>query len=333
MTFQFRPAVRSEVGLIIGLAGGTGSGKTYSAFRIAKGIAGDRPFAVVDSEAGRAKHYADQFRFDHGDLKAPFRPDAYVEAIEAADSAGYPVIIVDSMSHEWAGDGGVLDWQEEEFERLGNRDAVKLLSWSKPKQSHKRMVTRLLQCRAHLILCFRAEPHVEMTKDDKGKTVIKPKQGFTGYNGWFPVTEKMLPFELTVSFMLMAEQPGIGRPIKLQAQHKGMFPAGAALDEDSGRRIAEWARGGATINGGAPVGTTDGLGDGGSSGVASTITPSQAADLHIMCVDNDIPTARLKRAAGLADGDPFERMPAAKYDGALSFIKGIIAKRAEDQHA
>ena len=73
MTFTFRPAIREDVGLLIGLAGGTGSGKTYTAMRLASGIAGDKRFCVIDTEAGRAKHYADQFKFDHGDLKPPRR--------------------------------------------------------------------------------------------------------------------------------------------------------------------------------------------------------------------------------------------------------------------
>ncbi len=118
MTFQFREAKREGVGLLIGLAGGTGSGKTFSAFRLASGIAGNRKFAVIDTEAGRALHYADQFRFDHGDLRGPFNPDAYIEAIAAADDAGYPAIVVDSTSHLWAGDGGILDWREAELDRL-----------------------------------------------------------------------------------------------------------------------------------------------------------------------------------------------------------------------
>jgi dephospho-CoA kinase len=66
MSFSFRPGVRENVGLLIGLAGGTGSGKTYSAMELAAGISGDKPFAVIDSEARRALHYADRFRFDQG---------------------------------------------------------------------------------------------------------------------------------------------------------------------------------------------------------------------------------------------------------------------------
>jgi hypothetical protein len=250
MAFTFRPAVRENVGLLIGLSGGTGSGKTYSAFRLAKGIAGDRPFAVIDTEAGRAKHYADAFHFDHGDLKPPFRPDAYADAIGAADKAGYPVIIVDSMSHEWAGEGGVLDWQEDELQRMAGddykrREACKMAAWIQPKIAHKQMVQRLLQVRAHLILCFRAEPKIEMVRNEQGKMEIVEKKSLTGLHGWIPITEKNLPYELTASFLLMADRPGVPQPIKLQEQHRALFPLDEPITEASGARLAAWAKGGA----------------------------------------------------------------------------------------
>ena len=244
MSFQFKPAVRENVNLLIGLAGGTGSGKTYTAMRLAAGIAGDKPFALIDTEAGRGNHYADQFKFDHGDLLPPFRPATYTEAIQAADAAGYPVIVVDSMSHVWSGDGGVLDWQEEEFQRMGGKETVKMASWIKPKVAHKHMVAKLLQVRAHLILCFRAEEKIEMVKGEDGKMKIVKKQGPTGLDGWMPICEKSLPFELTTSFLLTADAPGIGKPIKLQEQHRPLFPLDRPITEKSGRLIAKWAMGG-----------------------------------------------------------------------------------------
>lgn len=269
MTIMFRRAVRESVGLIIGLAGSSGSGKTYSAMRLASGIAGERPFAVIDTEGGRAKHYADKFAFDHADLHAPFTPEAYSEAIALADKEGYPVIVIDSFSHEWAGEGGVMDMQEEEFERMGHRDTMKMASWIKPKGRHKKMVQKLLQCRAHLILCMRAEEKIDMIKVD-GKTKIVPKEGPAGFKGWLPICEKNLPYELIVSFLMMADNPGVGIPIKpLQDQLRPLFPEGLQLDERAGRLIAEWARGGKP---GAPA-TTAG------NGVLSTqerLTPSQA---------------------------------------------------------
>ena len=258
MTFTFRPALRENVGLLIGLIGASGSGKTYTAMRLAAGIAGSKPFAVIDTEAGRAQHYADAFRFDHGDLKPPFRPDAYADAIKAADEAGYPVIVVDSFSHEHAGEGGLLDWHEEEFQRMGGRDSVKMTAWIKPKSAHKKMVQRLLQVRAHLILCFRAEEKVEIIKDENGKTKIVPKKSPTGIHGWTPICEKNLPYELTASFLLTADAPGVPKPIKLQAQHRELFPLDKAITEQSGARIAEWAKGStaAPQGGSAPLATS-----------------------------------------------------------------------------
>ena len=250
MPFTFRPAVRENVPLLVGLSGGTGSGKTYTAMRLAHGIAPDTPFAVIDTEAGRAKHYADQFRFDHGDLMPPFTPDRYADAIAAADAAKYPVIVVDSTSHEWAGDGGILDAQEAELDRMAGsdwkkREACKMAAWIKPKMAHKHMVQRLLQIRAHLILCFRAEPKVEMVREGS-KMVITEKKSLVGLNGWIPITEKNLPFELTASFLLMAERPGVPLPIKLQEQHRAIFPLDRPITEDAGVRLAEWAKGGTT---------------------------------------------------------------------------------------
>jgi AAA domain len=249
MAFTFRAAAREDVSLLIGLSGGTGSGKTYSAMRLAKGIAGDRPFAVIDTEAGRAKHYADAFRFDHGDLLPPFTPDAYANAIAAADTAKYPVIVVDSASHEWAGEGGVLEAQEAELYRMAKddytrREACKMASWIKPKTAHKHMVQRLLQVRAHLILCFRAEPKIEMVKGAEGKWEIREKQSLTGLHGWMPICEKNLPFEMTASFLLMADRPGVPQPIKLQQQHRALFPLDQPITEACGAALDVWARGG-----------------------------------------------------------------------------------------
>lgn len=273
MTFSFRPAVRQNVGLLIGLASGTGGGKTMSAMRLATGIVGRAgKFAVIDTESGRARHYAprpgeapnfkDSFNFDCADLRAPFTPAAYVEAILAADAAGYGVIIVDSTSHVWAGDGGCLDMHDDaveravvkardlakskgwQFDEARTRDACNIAAWIEPKGEHKDMVQKLLQVRAHLILCFRAEEKIEIVKEN-GKTVVRPKQSLAGKDGWVPVCEKNLPFELTVSFLMTADAPGVPKPIKLQEQHKALFPLDRPLGEESGKLIAAWANGAA----------------------------------------------------------------------------------------
>lgn len=259
MSIEFRPAKREAVSLLIGLAGASGSGKTFSALELARGLAGDRTFALIDTEAGRALHYADRFAFDHAALDPPFRPDRYLEAIAAADKAGYPVVIVDSASHEHAGDGGLLDWHDAELDRMAGddwakRERVKMAAWIAPKQAHKRFVSRLLQMRAHVILCFRAEEKIEIARGQDGRTEIRPKRTLTGLDGWVPVCEKTLPFELTLSLLLTPDAPGVPRAIKLQEQHRPMVPLDRPLDAAAGAALAAWAAGDPAA-GPAPAGT------------------------------------------------------------------------------
>lgn len=121
-----------------------------------------------------------------------------------------------------------------------------MASWIKPKMAHKQMVQRLLQVRAHLILCFRAEPKIEMVRGENGKLEIREKQSLTGLHGWIPVCEKSLPYELTASLLLMPDRPGVPQPIKLQEQHKALFPLDQPITEASGTQLAAWAKGAAT---------------------------------------------------------------------------------------
>jgi hypothetical protein len=256
MSYLFRPAIREQVGLLIALVGASGSGKTMSAMKLASGIVGKgNRFCVIDTEARRALHYADMFQFDYAELHEPFTPEAYTEAILAADAAGYKAIVVDSMSHEWAGGGGVLEMSEAELQRMAGddyrkREACRMAAWIKPKMSHKKMVQRLLQVKAHLIMCFRSEEKVKMEKDANNKTVIVPI-------GWQPICSKELPYEMTASFLLTPDKPGMPVPLKLQEQHKALFPLDKPVNEDSGRLVAAWAGGGTVKKEDAPPGFID----------------------------------------------------------------------------
>lgn len=245
----FKRAVRERIWMMVSLAGGTGSGKTYSAMELATGLSGGKPFAVIDTENGRARHYADRFCFDSCDITAPFCPSVYHDAIDAADSAGYPVIVIDSMSHEQAGEGGLIDMAEDQLDKIAGHDFVKrnacaLLAWKEPKRQHKKMFGRMLSCRAHVILCFRAEEKIEMVKNQKtNRMEAKPKKSAIGMDGWMPIAEKNLPWEATCSFMFFATNPGIPVPIKLQEQHKQFFKPGEYITRDSGILLGRWASG------------------------------------------------------------------------------------------
>lgn len=262
---QFVPAVREKVGLIIGVMGGTGSGKTLTGLLLARGLCGgdDSKIAVLDTEAGRALHYAPPkgakpseftFGFMHADLKPPFTPEAYIEAIETANAAGFEAIVIDSASHEYAGDGGLDDIHEAELDRMAGdddskRDRLSIMAWKRPKQRHKKFVARLLQSRAHLILCFRAEEKMKISKVKEGnfnKTVIIAAEDLAINQRWVPVTEKRLPFELTLSLLFTVDRPGVAIPIKLEAQHRQAVPLDRPIGEAAGRALREWSYGGTT---------------------------------------------------------------------------------------
>jgi hypothetical protein len=146
--------------------------------------------------------------------------------------------------------------QEEEWAKNNHAEWARMSSWIKPKLAHKAMVSKLLQVRAHVILCFRAEAKIDMVKDSNGKTVIVPKEGPGGFRGWLPITEKNLPYELTASFLFMAEAPGVPIPMKLQEQHRPFFPTDRVVTEEAGQRLAEWARGGSAPSQPIPAAAT-----------------------------------------------------------------------------
>lgn len=259
MSTIFKPAAREQTSLLIAIAGSSGSGKTYSALKLATGLADGGKIAFIDTEAGRGLHYADQFKFDHAEIKAPFKPETYIEAIQAADKAGYKVIIIDSMSHEYEGEGGLLDWAAD-LEASGTKSPA---NWKEPKQAHKRMMSRLLQCRAHLIFCLRAEEKMLLKQEPqfepdgaprmwKGKqvtkTVVIASSDRPLLERWAPLCEKRFMYEITLSLLMLPDQPGIPHPIKLQEQHLGAFPVDALVNEECGKKLAAWAKGGRPIN-------------------------------------------------------------------------------------
>jgi len=236
--FDFRPAVRENVSLLIALAGASGSGKTYSALRLAKGLAPTGKIAFIDTEARRGLHYADQFEFMHADMRPPFRPENFLAGIRAAEKAGAEVVIIDSFSHEYDGEGGITDWAAE-IEAAGAKSPG---NWKVPKLAHKKLMNALLQCRASIIFCLRADEKIKIAKEG-GRTVVEQL-------GWMPIAEKRFIFEMTASFTLTPDKPGLPQfdlPHKLQSQHRHMFPANQPIGEESGRLLAEWARGGEPI--------------------------------------------------------------------------------------
>lgn len=248
--FQDSPAIRGQTALLFGLIGPSGSGKTYSALRLATGmqrVLGGEIF-VIDTESGRAKHYADMFKFRHVPFGAPFSPFDYITAIEHCVQKGAKTIIIDSMSHEHSGQGGVLEWHAEEVERIMAawrcvEEKANIPAWGKPKAARRKLINFLTQANCNFILCFRAKDKIKI---GGGKVVQL---------GWMPDAGEEFVFELTGKSLLLpgaggvptwkSDQVGEQTMIKLPEQFRGIFSGadGKPLDEDIGEKLARWAAG------------------------------------------------------------------------------------------
>lgn len=163
---MFKKAERKQARLRLALAGPSGSGKTYSALQMAKGLGSK--IAVIDTEHGSASLYADAAEFDVMELHAPYSPERYVEAIQAAEAAGYDVLIIDSYSHEWTGPGGCLEINDETAKSKfkGNTWSA----WSETTPRHRKLTDKILTSPLHIICTMRSKTE---TVQGEGKKIVK----------------------------------------------------------------------------------------------------------------------------------------------------------------
>lgn len=231
-------AVREKTFTLTSIAGPSGSGKTYSALLYARGLVGpEGRIGFIDTENKRSRFYADVAGgFDVIDLDPPFTSQRYIEAIRAFEDAGYTAIIVDSISHEWEGTGGVLE-QAEAIEQKTNRAG--LHCWQKPKAGHKKLMNELLQTRAHLIFCCRVKEKVTQVKVN-GKTEIVNE-------GFVVVQEKSFIYEMTVSMML-AEGTHVPLIQKCPGDLLVAFPDGKRIMIDTGGTVRQWSDQGVAVD-------------------------------------------------------------------------------------
>lgn len=182
MSIQFRKAERKQAKLRLALCGPSGSGKTYSALLVAKGLGGK--VAVIDTERGSSELYSHILEFDVCELDPPYTPQKYIAAIKAAESSGYDVIIIDSLSHAWAGDGGVLDMHSSVTARTKNSFSA----WREVTPFHNQLVDTMLHSRGHIIATIRAK--MDYVVEEGGKKVQKV--------GLAPIQRDGLEYEFTI---------------------------------------------------------------------------------------------------------------------------------------
>lgn len=184
---NIRKAQREGARLVIGLAGVSGSGKTYSAIQLAYGLANKQAEKVgfLDTENRRGSLYADALPepFLIGDLYPPFSPQRYIDAIHEFQKAGIEVLVIDSVTHEWESTGGC--------EEIATTTNARMPDWKRAKAEHKRFMNALLQCDMHVIACIRAREKVDFTNPREPRSL-----------GIQPIQEKNFMFEMTASVMM-----------------------------------------------------------------------------------------------------------------------------------
>lgn len=166
---KFEKAMRKKAKLRLALTGPSGSGKTYSALLVAKGIGGR--IAVLDTEKGSASLYSDVADFDVLEMDPPFAPERFIEAITAAEQAGYDTLVLDSITHEWSGVGGCLELVDTiaKAKFRGNTWSA----WSEINPRHRLFLDAILRSPMHIIATMRSKTETAQVEENGRKKVAK----------------------------------------------------------------------------------------------------------------------------------------------------------------
>jgi hypothetical protein len=230
----FEEATRKKAKLRLALCGPSGSGKTYSALLIARGLGTGKKgeIAVADTEHGSAELYADLVPYSVQQIHPPYTPDKYTKAIKEAEAAGFKVLILDSLTHAWAGEGGFLDQVDKRKAAGGNQFAP----WREVTPQHNRLIDTILGSSLHIIVTMRSKTVYEVTKNSKGKAVpVKV--------GTAPIMREGVDYEFTVVFDM-----AIDRHIASTSKDRTSLFDGDFFtpEQATGKKLLKWLNSGAT---------------------------------------------------------------------------------------
>ena len=218
----FVKAKKEKIWTKILLGGSSGSGKTYSALRLATGLAKKcgSGIAAIDTEAGRIRYYANEFDFSDMQLTEPFTPEKYIEAINDAVSSGFKVLIIDSISHEWNYCVDIHD------KMPGNS----WTNWSKVTPRHDAFMEKILQAPIHIIATVRGKDEYVLEEKNGKQTPKKVGLGFKQRDG--------VEYNYTATFNI-AQDTHIAEATKDNTHiFEGRYEV---LTEKDGEALYDWA--------------------------------------------------------------------------------------------
>lgn len=226
MKFEIRPAAKERAKLRLGIAGPAGSGKSYTALQIASALGGR--VGVIDTEHRSAHLYAELIPggFDVIELPPPFSPDNYVAAIHAFEMAGVSTIIIDSLSHAWAGEGGALDMQGKIADKTGNSWAA----WRSVTPRHTALIEAMLQSPCHVIATMRSKMDYVQEADSGSKGKVKKV-------GLAPVMRDGIEYEFTLFMEMDQTHNGFVGKDRTQLFDNQIIEKPGS---DMGRQLLDW---------------------------------------------------------------------------------------------
>lgn len=235
MNFQVKKAKREKIYVKIALMSPSGGGKSYSALRLATGMAneiekqsGQRPkILLANTEQKRGYYYANEFDYDIVDIDAPHNPEKYVDLINFAVEKGYGILIIDSSSHEWEGKGGCLE--------LHQQAGGTYQAWGKVTPRHDRFIEAIADSPIHTIATMRGKDQYEIEKDEKGKTNVK-KLGVGAKQ------REGFEYEFTCTFLI--DQKTHLAEVQKDNTHIFENDIATLLSETHGEKIIKWANSG-----------------------------------------------------------------------------------------
>lgn len=234
---QFKKAERARAKARIGIEGVSGSGKTHSALLLAKGLVGSNgKIGLIDTEYESAAIEAGKPGipdFQSLNLDAPYTPERYMEAIDAAEKAGLDCLIIDSLSHEWAGKGGITEIHTNLVRAGKNSFSV----WADLTKRHNALIQRILASKLHVIATFRLKSDWVQEVNEKGKN--QPKKV-----GMATVTGKDAEYEFTTMFRL-SRDGNLAEVSKDRTIFTNRDPF--VISEKTGMEIKDWLNSGAEV--------------------------------------------------------------------------------------
>ena len=229
---MFRKAERRKAKLRLAITGPAGSGKTYGALSLAQGLGGR--IAMIDTENGSGDLYASMCDYDVETITAPYAVQKYLSAIHEAENSGYDVLIIDSLSHAWNGEGGLLDLHSQIARTMksGNTYAA----WNQITPMHNKLIEAMLSSTCHIIATMRSKTDYAQFQNERGRTEIRKV-------GLAPVQRDGMDYEFTIVFDL-----GMDHTVTVSKDRTGMFDRQIfTITQDTGRTLNEWLNSGAEV--------------------------------------------------------------------------------------